>query len=178
MRSLAALSGLLLAAVGAAAPVEAATPVRTVRLALTVGVDITVPPSVNLGTGFVGGVLTGQLGTVEVRDQRGNVNPNLWVATVSATAFVTGGGGAQRTIANGQVSYWSGPAVRSTGGGTLVPGQLTAAQAVALNVTREAFRKTAGNGNNTVSWAPTIRVAVPSTVVAGTYTGTITHSVA
>ncbi|MBM0275656.1 hypothetical protein [Micromonospora tarensis] len=53
------------------------------------------------------------------------MNPNLWVATVSATAFTTGGGGAQRTISNGQVSYWSGPVVRSTGGGTLVPGQPT-----------------------------------------------------
>ncbi|MBM0204846.1 hypothetical protein ACIA47_12305 [Micromonospora sp. NPDC051227] len=168
----------LLLALGGALPVEAAPTTRTVELALTVGVDITVPAAVNLGAGFVGGVLTGQLGTVEVRDQRGQVNPNLWVATVSATVFITGGGGTNRTISNGQVSYWSGPVVNSSGGGTLVPGQPTAAQAVTLNVAREAFRKTAGNGNNRVSWIPTIRIAVPSTVVAGTYTGTITHSVA
>ncbi|MBM0275655.1 hypothetical protein [Micromonospora tarensis] len=49
MRSLAVSLGLVLAASGNAAPVEAATPVRTVQLALTVGIDITVPASVNLG---------------------------------------------------------------------------------------------------------------------------------
>jgi hypothetical protein len=142
-----------------------------------VGVDITVPASVNLGTAFVGGVLTGPLGTVQVTDQRGAVNPNLWIATVSATVFTTGGGGAQRTISNAAISYWSGPVVRSTGGGTVVPGQLTAAQAVTLDVTREAFRKTSGNGNNTVSWAPTIRITIPAGIVGGTYSGRITHSV-
>ncbi|TWH66930.1 hypothetical protein [Micromonospora olivasterospora] len=147
-------------------------------LARTEGVNITVPASVSLGSAFTGGVLNGSLGTVTVEDFRGPVNPNTWVTTVTATAFVTGAGGAGRTIANGQVSYWSGQAVRSTGGGTLVPGQPTSAQAVPLDAARVAFSKTAGNGNNTVSWAPTLRIAVPSGIVAGTYRGTITHSVA
>ncbi|MGK5743183.1 hypothetical protein [Micromonospora sp. URMC 103] len=160
------------------APADAAPSLRTVRLAKTVGVDIIVSPSVNLGSGFAGGTLTGQLGPVEVRDSRGPVNPNTWVATVSATAFVTGAGGAQRTIPNSRISYWSGPVTRSTGGGVLVPGQPTAAQAVTLDVTRQAFRKTAGNGNNMVFWMPTIRIAIPTGIVAGTYRGTITHSVA
>ncbi|MEV1153891.1 hypothetical protein AB0J27_00575 [Micromonospora chokoriensis] len=159
--------------------VEAApTAPRTVELARTVGVDISVPASVSLGSGFVGSSLTGQFGPVEVRDSRGPVNPNTWVSAVSATVFITGAGGAQRTISNGQVFYSSGPAVRSTGGGILVPGQLTVAQAVSLSTTREAFRKTSGNGNNTVVWVPTIRVAVPTSVIAGTYRGVITHSVA
>ncbi|MEV4710509.1 hypothetical protein [Micromonospora sp. NPDC049374] len=177
MRLLAALLGATLV-LSATPPVGAAPFGRGVVSALTEGVDITVPASVNLGTGFTGGTLTGQLGPVQVNDVRGPVNPNAWIATVSATVFVTGGGGPQRTIANGQVSYWSGPATRSTGGGTLVPGQPTQAQAVTLNVPREAFRKISGNGNNEVRWVPTIRVAIPSSVVAGVYTGTITHSVA
>ncbi|WP_428963289.1 hypothetical protein [Micromonospora fluostatini] len=177
MRVLSAMLGPVLALGGLGLPArEAAT--DPVALARVVGLDIAVPAAVNLGVGFVGGTLTGRLGSVEVRDQRGPVNPNLWVVTVSATAFVTGAGGAGRTIANGQVSYWSGPAVRETGGGTLVPGQVTQAQAVTLGVPREAFRKTAGNGNNMVSWSPTLRIAIPSGVVAGSYTGTITHSVA
>ncbi|MEU6078046.1 hypothetical protein [Micromonospora sp. NPDC047074] len=177
MRLLAALLGAILILV-TASPADAAPAARTVRLARTVGVDITVPASVGLGSGLAGGILAGQLGTVEVRDSRGPVNPNAWVATVSATVFVTGAGGPQRTIANGQVSYWSGPAVRSTGGGVLVPGQLTAVQAVTLGAAREAFRKTGGNGNNTVAWVPTVRIAIPVEVVGGTYRGTITHSVA
>ncbi|MEV0876918.1 hypothetical protein AB0I85_03675 [Micromonospora echinofusca] len=177
MRLLAALLGAILILV-TASPADAAPSGRAVRLAQTVGVDITVPAAVNLGSGLTGGTLTRQLGTVEVRDSRGQVNPNAWVATVSATVFVTGGGGPQRTIGNDRVSYWSGPATRSTGGGTLVPGQPTSAQAVTLDVVREAFRKTAGNGNNAVAWAPTIRIAIPAGIVGGTYQGSITHSVA
>ncbi|WP_434741943.1 hypothetical protein [Micromonospora sp. SH-82] len=177
MRVLSAVLGAVLVLAVPGVP-ERQGSAQAVVLARTVGVDITVPAAVNLGTGFVGGVLTGQLGTVSVRDQRGPVNPNTWIATVSATAFVTGVGGAGRTIAAGQVSYWSGPAVRSAGGGILLPGQLTSLQAVSLGATREAFRKTAGSGNNTVEWVPTVRISIPAGVVAGTYRGTITHSVA
>ncbi|MEH0982787.1 hypothetical protein [Micromonospora sp. CPCC 205556] len=177
MRLVAALLGAFLILV-TAPPAHAAPAARTLRLSLTAGVDITVPAAVNLGTGFTGGTLTGSLGIVEVRDSRGPVNPNTWVATVSASVFVAGGGGALRTIAPGQLSYWSGPTVRSTGGGVLAPGQLSSTQAVTLNVAREAFRKSSGNGNNEVRWTPNIRVAIPSNVVAGTYTGTVTHSVA
>ncbi|MER7459724.1 hypothetical protein [Micromonospora sp. NPDC126480] len=177
MRVLAALSCAILV-LGDAAPVAAAPAPQMALSRLTVGVDITVPASVNLGVGFAGGTLTGALGTVEVRDQRGPTNPNTWVATVSATIFVTGAGGPQRTITRDQIRYWSGPATRSTGGGTLVPGQPTQAQAVTLDVTREAFRKTSGNGNNNMRWSPTVRVAIPAGIVAGVYSGTITHSVA
>ncbi|QGN46518.1 hypothetical protein ACN26Y_09575 [Micromonospora sp. WMMD558] len=177
MRLLTALSGAILV-LGAAVPVAAASAPRTVRSALTVGVDITVPAAVDLGSGLAGGALTGSLGVVEVRDARGPVNPNTWVATVSATVFVTGAGGPQRTITRDRISYWSGPATRSTGGGTVVPGQPTQAQAVTLDVTRQAFRKTSGNGNNQVRWSPTVRIAIPAGIVAGTYRGTITHSVA
>ncbi|GIJ21790.1 hypothetical protein [Micromonospora lutea] len=179
MRFLVALTGVIVV-LAAAAPVEAAVAPagRTVRLTKTVGVDITVPAAVNLGTAFTGGVLTGSLGRVEVTDVRGPTNPNTWVATVSATIFTTGAGGPQRTISNASISYWSGPAVQSTGGGTLVPGQLTQAQAVTLNVTREAFRKTAGNGNNRVAWSPSVRIVVPNGIIGGVYQGTITHSVA
>ncbi|TYC01016.1 hypothetical protein FXF53_12495 [Micromonospora sp. WP24] len=177
MRLLAALLGVIIILISPA-PADAAPALRTFQVALTPGVDITVPAVVNLGAGLVGGTLTGQLGRVEVTDFRGPVNPNTWVATVSATLFTTGPGGAQRTITRDRISYWSGPAVRSTGGGTVVPGQPTAAQAVTLAATREAFRKTGGNGNNTVAWVPSVRVAIPTGIVAGTYRGTITHSVA
>ncbi|MER7439326.1 hypothetical protein [Micromonospora avicenniae] len=177
MRLVAALVGVIIILISPA-PADAAPTHRTFRVALTPGVDITVPAAVNLGAGLAGGTLTGQLGRVEVTDFRGSVNPNTWVATVSATIFTTGAGGAQRTITNDRISYWSGPAVRSTGGGTLVPGQLGAAQAVTLAATREAFRKTAGSGNNSVAWVPIIRVAIPTGIIAGLYRGTIIHSVA
>ncbi|TWJ26774.1 hypothetical protein JD81_00237 [Micromonospora sagamiensis] len=142
------------------------------------GLSITVPASISLGAGTPGGTVTGSLPRVTVEDFRSAVNPNAWTATASATAFVTGPGGPDRTVAPSQVAYWSGPVVRSTGGGTLLPGQPTAAQAVTLGAPRVAFRKTTGNANNTVRWSPTLRVTIPSGAVAGTYVATITHSVA
>ncbi|MFY1583976.1 hypothetical protein ACN267_05685 [Micromonospora sp. WMMD734] len=176
MHLLAALVSPLLL-VGGVAPPGAAPVPRVRAMALVVGLDITVPPAASLGAGLVGSTLSGSLGTVTVTDTR-SVNPNTWTATVSATAFVTAGGGAGKTIATAQVSYWSGPVTKQTGGGTKVPGQLTAAQAVTLTVPRVAFTKTTGNGHNSVSWAPTLRVAIPVGVVVGVYSGTITHSVA
>ncbi|MDG4768393.1 hypothetical protein O7632_30510 [Solwaraspora sp. WMMD406] len=142
------------------------------------GLNITVPGTRSYGAAPVGASISGPLGPVTVRDFRGPVNPNSWVVTVTSTAYTTGAAGPSQTIANSRVSYWSGPATRSTGGGTLVPGQPTSAQAVVLSAPRIAFRKTTGNGNNRVTWNPTVIIAVPTGVTGGTYTGRITHSVA
>ncbi|GAB2942510.1 hypothetical protein GCM10027280_33870 [Micromonospora polyrhachis] len=167
--------------VGIVAPptiTRAAVPGRLVVLARQDhNLSIIVPSAVSLGAARTGTTLGGRLGTVTIDDQR-LVNPNTWTATVSATSFQTGAGGTGRTIPNTQLSYWSGPETKSTGGGTLIPGQLTPAQAQSLGVPRIAFRKTSGNGNNRVSWNPTLVVAVPTGITAGLYVGTITHSVA
>ena len=42
----------------------------------------------------------------------------------------------------------------------------------------KAVTGTEGVGDNTASWDPALSVAVPASAVAGTYTGTLTHSVA
>jgi len=138
---------------------------------------ITVPGARNLGAGTVGSTIGGQLGPVTVEDHR-PANPNTWVVRVSSTSYTTGAGGPAETIANARVFYWSGPATRSIGGGTLVPGQPTAAQAQSLGVTRVAFAKTGGNGANMVTWNPRVSVVIPTGVVSGLYAGRITHSVA
>ncbi|MFI6823559.1 hypothetical protein ACIBJE_21845 [Micromonospora sp. NPDC050187] len=181
MRVLPFLLGLLLGVGGvpfSGEPAWGGVAPATAPVPQVVGLDITVPESVHIGATTAGGTISGSLGTVVVEDHRGSLNPNTWTATVSATVFVAGAGGSGRAIAASQVAYWSGPLVRSTGGGTLVPGQPTAAQAVTLGATRVAFQKTAGNGNNTATWNPTIRINVPATAVAGTYSATVTHSVA
>ncbi|MGW7466093.1 hypothetical protein ACWGJT_15660 [Streptomyces xantholiticus] len=139
--------------------------------------SITVPAAVNLGTAFPGSSISRQLGQVQVSDRRGRQNA-VWTATVSASDFTTPGGGAARQISRSQVSYWSGQATTTMGTGTRVPGQATSAQAQSLSVPRTAFAKTSGNGNNTTAWQPTLIFAVPATAVGGTYTGTVTHSVA
>jgi hypothetical protein len=165
---------LALAAPAAAAPSDDTVVTFTIG---TANLDITAPPAVNLGSTFAGGTLTGQVGPVTVVDQRAALTAT-WTATVSSTAFTTGGGGPEETINPGLVSYWSGPATATTGTGTFVPGQATAAQAVSLSLPRTAFSKTSGSGNNSATWNPTIQIQIPDTAVAGTYTAVITHSVA
>ncbi|MEU5949841.1 hypothetical protein ABZ793_30410 [Micromonospora sp. NPDC047465] len=121
MRLLAALLGAILILV-TASPADAAPSGRTVRLARTAGVDITVPPAVNLGVGFIGGTLTGQLGVVEVRDSRGPVKLAL------------AGGWTKRT-ATGTVSFGAVPAAASAVDGSdevLTGGLVTSALVVAL----------------------------------------------
>jgi hypothetical protein len=139
--------------------------------------SITVPAAVNLGTASPGSSISRQLGEVQVSDNRGGPS-QVWTATVAASDFTTPGGGAARQISRSQLSYWSGRATRTAGPGTRVPGQATSAQAQSLSVPRTAFAKTSGNGNNTTAWQPTLILAVPATAVGGTYTGTVTHSVA
>ncbi|WJK42161.1 hypothetical protein O7608_07170 [Solwaraspora sp. WMMA2056] len=41
-----------------------------------------------------------------------------------------------------------------------------------------AFSHDGGTGNNSATWNPTLDVNVPLANIAGTYTGTVTHSVA
>jgi len=48
----------------------------------------------------------------------------------------------------------------------------------AMGASQTAYRATGTVGNNSASWSPTISVAVPAQAVAGTYSATITHSVA
>ena len=79
-------------------------------------------------------------------------------------------------IPAGQVTYWSGPATSSSAAARS-PLARTAANAQTLSAPRVAFSLTGGSGVNSASWNPTLNVSVPPTVVAGTYTATITHSV-
>ncbi|MGV9216154.1 hypothetical protein ACTFTM_30250 [Micromonospora sp. RB23] len=165
---------LALAAPAAAAPSGDTVVTFTIS---TANLDISVPPSVNLGAAFAGSTIQGQLGNVTVTDSRAALSAT-WTATVSSTAFTTGGGTGSETILPNLVEYWSGPAISTTGTGTFVPGQLTSADAVTLNLPRVAFSKTSGSGNNSATWNPTLRITIPPSAVGGTYTGVITHSVA
>ncbi|GLX02780.1 hypothetical protein [Microtetraspora sp. NBRC 16547] len=178
----------LVAAMVAALPAQAGTCPASTTCATTVnftvdapdGLTITVPNGpVSIGTGAPGGQISGQLGSIQVSDQRAALTAT-WVASVVAATggFTTGGGTAPETIPNTDVLYWSGAATGTTGTGTFVPGQANAAAAQSLDTSRTAFSKTTGSGENSATWNPTIVVNVPSSAVAGVYTGTVDHSVA
>ncbi|GLX00540.1 hypothetical protein [Microtetraspora sp. NBRC 16547] len=182
--ALPSLVGLLLALVAPAAPAASASvPDSPAAWNATVALrdetlQITVPDTVNLGSGAVGGTISASMGTVTVTDTRGGVA--TWTATVSATDFTTGAGSPSQTIPKGDIAYWSGQATAATGPGTRSAGQATAAQRVPLSSTVTAFscgRKLTGFSTST-SWAPTLVVTIPATAAPGVYTGTVMHSVA
>jgi hypothetical protein len=167
----------LLGAIALALPVSAAGTSTTFTLAGG-SLSVSVPTSKDLGSVATGTAsISGQLGTVTVTDNRG-VLLGSWSASVSSTDFTTGGATSNETIDKGKGAYWSGNATATSGTATFVPGQLTSGNAQDLSVSRTAFSASAIVGNNSASWNPTVTITIPSGAVAGTYTGTITHSVA
>jgi hypothetical protein len=137
---------------------------------------ISAPSSGTLGTVPSGASsLSHQLGPVTVT-ATGLVFPSF-VATVSSTAFTTGAGAPSQTIAPSSISYWSGPATAALVQ-TPTPGQIDAAHAQTLSTSRTAFSSVGLALSITTTWDPTIVIAIPAAAVAGTYSGTITHSVA
>ena len=143
--------------------------------------SITVPMSRNFGSVPTGtSTFSAQLGTVTASASGILGLAPSFTATVSATVFKTGAGGPSQTIATTSIKYWSGPPTAFSGAllGGFTPGQATAALAQDLSMGRLAFSGTALAGTISASWNPTIVINLPAAAVAGTYSGTITHSVA
>ncbi|HEX3542642.1 MAG TPA: hypothetical protein VHT75_19595 [Acidimicrobiales bacterium] len=140
---------------------------------------ITLPVPANLGTVPSGTLtLSAPLGAVTV-SASGLLVPGF-VATVTSTDFTTGSGLPAQTIPKADISYWSGLLIMYSGGQTAVPGQASAMFAQPLSAPVTAFTSTGLLLVFSISttWIPTIVIAIPPAAVAGTYTGTITHSVA
>jgi hypothetical protein len=158
-----------------AAPADAAS---GVTFTLTAGsLAVSDPATASLGSVATGTAsLSAGLGNVTVTDARGALN-GTWTSTVSSTDFTTGGATANETIAKAQVDYWSGVATSTTGVAVFLPGQVLVANKQALSTSRTAYSASAVVGNTSASWSPTVVVNIPSSAVAGTYSGTITHSV-
>lgn len=156
------------------------TTTKSTSITIAAGeLSISAPVVATFSASAPGGVTGGKLGTVTVSDNRGTTGA-AWTATVSSTTFVTGTGtgtGAQ-TIPLTSISYWAGTATATTGTGTFVSAEPTAASAVTLTVPQIVFSLTSGSTVNSASWNPTLVVSVPAGAVAGTYTATVTHSVA
>lgn len=159
----------------AAAPVAWAAPTDDTTVTFTVnatdGLNITAPASATLSAATPGNDSTGQLGAVTVTDERSTLN-TTWEATVTSTPFTTGGETPAETIGAALVDYSPGAAINP------VNGPFTAGTPGNLGAPLVAFSRASGDGNNSVSWNPTLTVNVPAAAVAGTYTGTVTHSVA
>lgn len=148
------------------------------------GLAISVPDGstspVDLGSATTGAAsLSHALGNVTVTDTRGALAAN-WSVSGSATDFTnstTGGSTADETVTKANVGYWAGVGTAQAGQvGAFVPAGLVTAP-VSLAGAGASVGQWAGVGNNTVTWNPTITFTLLPSQVAGTYTGTITHSV-
>jgi hypothetical protein len=159
------------AAVNAPAPGGPGDPDTTVTFAVTSGaLTMTAPASANLGSGAPGTTITGEIGATTVTDDRALLSAS-WTADASATDFTTGTATPAETIPVTDATYAPGT-ITTTGGITATPTSITLDGEPQAVVTG-----TAGVGNNTASWNPTVAVAVPVQAVVGTYTGTLTQSV-
>jgi hypothetical protein len=143
------------------------------------GLSISVPGTASFGSFPTGArTITASLGTVTVTTSSTLPHTATWLATVSATAFTTGGGSSAERVSNSSITYLSGAATVTTGfaAGACNPGQPVPST---LAAPRTAFSCTGVStaAATSVSWAPELSVTIAVSNVVGTYTGTITHSV-
>lgn len=157
----------------AAAALPAAGADTTATFTLTAGeLSISAPiGSVSLGSRVASAspsTISGQLGVVTVTDDRGGAT--TWVTSVIVTAFTPTIGPAVTAIAADKVSYTA---------GTITQVGVTATKPVTTDLTGVSpVVNGASTGLSTASWNPTISVLLPANAAPGTYTATITHSVA
>ena len=152
---------------GAASPAQAA-------------LSISAPGSTNLGSAQAGQTISTQLGAVTVSS---NAALGLgWTATVSLSGqFTVTQSGQTATFPAARVKYWAGSATTSSGigVGVCLSGQATSALAVALTSSRSAYSCGAiVSTSSSLTWNPTLVITTQGSDPVGTYSGTITHSVA
>ncbi len=169
------LAGVLTGSLTFGAPVLAAADDDTSTVEVTVvggELEISVKSATrNLGTvenTRDGTIVRGSLGEVTVRDNRNAPEGSSWVATAVATDLKPNKGPG---ISAGNIRYNAGTVTKQ---GTCT---IRAGETATLNRPRPVVTASQIRGNNVASWTPTITVKIPAGIVAGTYTGTITHSV-
>ncbi|MCB8913381.1 WxL domain-containing protein [Rhodococcus rhodochrous] len=172
--------GAAVAAVGLAATTALLAPAvasaqedTTTTFAITGGsLNITAQGTADLGAVATGAQeVSGPLGDVTVTDARGSQAG--WGVTVSSSSFVVDGVAENpTTIPATAVDYAPGTPTET---GTITA---TGTDATGLDTAKSVMAGTAAQGNNTASWTPTLTVTLPSDALAGTYTGTVTTSVA
>ena len=127
---------------------------------------VTAPVSTALGSGAPGTTISAAIGPVTVTDDRALLSAN-WTVTAAETDFTAGA----QVISATDATYAPGTVVTT---GTIT---VTTVNQTLENSAQDVVTGTAGVGDNTASWDPTVEVSVPASAVAGIYTGTLTQSV-
>jgi hypothetical protein len=173
-----AVSASALLGMAVAAPAASADDVTT-TFSVTAGTlsVASAATTVSLGSSTataLGTTVTGKLPAVTVTDARASAAG--WTSKVASTDFVNG----TQTIAASKAKTY----ILTTDGPTVVSGVVVPTTTATSALTGIALSSTAANlvsatatGSNEVSYTPTVEVTIDSTVLAGTYSGTITHTV-
>ena len=136
------------------------------------GLSINVPAAGNLGSLASPDTVTattGQLDTVTVTDTRRGTLVRGWTAFAISTDLLTG----TDSLTASTIGY-------SAGTPTIVSGIAGVTENTKWSLLTTTAVNTANTttGNHVVSWRPTITITLKDQQVAGTYVGTMTHSVA
>jgi hypothetical protein len=151
----------------AAATAPSGDPDTTLTFTVTSGaLTMTAPGFANLGSGAPGTTVGAPIGPVTVTDNRALLSA-AWTATASSTDFLNGANTIPATDANYDPGL-----ITHTGTITVTGSDITLA-----NTPQTVVAGTAGSGDNSASWNPTISVAIPASAVGGTYTATLVQSV-
>jgi hypothetical protein len=115
--------------------------------------------------------ISGTLGAVSVTDLRGSAQ--AWSVSATSTLFVGTGSNPSKSTA---VEYKAGT---PTSTGTIDFGANLNGTSWHLSTTLASPVIAAGtlSGNNTATWNPTLKVTLPSSALASTYSGTVTTSI-
>lgn len=178
-RRLTAALAIALFITTAAQPASAEDTVAEFAVTASGSLTISVPAGDATTPADLGSIASGNLsyspslGTVTVTDDRAALVAD-WTMTATGTHFdlqtvgADPAGDVNQRVANTAITYTATPSVDvGTGVATPTAGTLAAGATVAY----------VGTGSNEVSWNPTIAFVLLATQVAGTYEGTITHSV-
>lgn len=156
--SVAIAGGEAVSTTAAAGPAAApGDPSTTLTFAVTSGaLSLSVPVSANLGSGAPGTDISGAIGPCTVTDDRALLSAS-WTVTAAETDFANG----LNTIPAGDASYSVG-SITTTGVITATGTDVTLS-----NSAQTVLTGSAGVGDNTATWDPTITVHVPASAVGG-----------
>lgn len=174
----ASLSGLVLAAPASAETTDVTFTLTGNGLSLTVPTNPTV--ALNSGTLNVGAAsVSAALNPTTVTDQRGQLLGS-WAVQVSSTDFTNADASNGYVIPKTNGAMYLGvdvPTLLSAATGGMVPTSAASAATPATfggSPVQLMAGTTAGSGS--LTYTPTLRVTIPATATAGTYTGTVTQT--
>ena len=132
------------------------------------GLSISVPASAERRDLQAGETIIIEMGQATVTDTRGNGPNSSWTVSTICSGL---NAGPDKSLGGQYFAYAVGN-LSKTGGLVIATQTLTSMSTLAT-----ILSATSGAGTNSATWNPVITISIPEDQAAGTYTGTITHSV-